>query len=328
CEADPELQAEPAGSCIDGSCVEERDPDPSHGGFTFVTVGDHGAHGPTDAVLDLAPASGRFLLSLGDLSYGVITPEQAWCDYVREHIGADFPFLVVAGNHEDDGTHGALIDDFIAPGCLPAPLPVTGDYAKQYWFDSPPAAPLVRFILISPGLAYADGGRFAYPRHSRRYQWTARTIDEARAAGIPWVIVGMHTDCITAGRYGCETGSDILELLVARRVDLILQGHEHNYQRSHQLTCATPDRFDPNCIIEAPDGGTYAQGAGSVLAIVGTGGRDSYALALDDPEAGYFAALADGVYGLLQVRVTADRLDAEFLSADGAPYSDRFRITR
>jgi hypothetical protein len=322
---DASTQPAPARGVCPG-CTEARDLDPFTAQLTFVTVGDHGAHPATDAVFDLAAVSGELFLSLGDLSYGVIEPEQAWCDYARRHLGT-LPFLVVAGNHEEDRSHGnGLIDDFIAPGCLPAPFPVTGDYAKQYWFDYPPQAPLARFIQISPDLEFSIGGTFDYALGSPRYQWTAQVIAQARAARIPWVIVAMHTNCISAGRYGCEGGTAIFDLLLAERVDLILQGHEHSYQRSHQLTCAVVDRVAPECVTASPDS-TYARGAGSVLAIVGTGGREPYALSADDPEAGYFAALMDTLTsGLLQITVTPDRLDAAFLTAHGEPYSDAFHI--
>ena len=38
------------------------------------------------------------------------------------------------------------------------------------------------------------------------YDWLANTIDTAHAAGIPWVIVGMHFPCLTAGQYTCAAG--------------------------------------------------------------------------------------------------------------------------
>src|SRR5690349_3876770 len=71
------------------------------GTFTFTAVGDYAATTNTSAVLDTIAASGApFHLALGDLSYGAIQPESAWCDYVKSHLGSQFPFELIAGNHD------------------------------------------------------------------------------------------------------------------------------------------------------------------------------------------------------------------------------------
>src|SRR5512143_808244 len=69
--------------------------------FTFTAVGDYGATANTSAVLEaIAAASPSFHLALGDLSYGSIQPESAWCDYVRSHVGSTLPFELLSGNHD------------------------------------------------------------------------------------------------------------------------------------------------------------------------------------------------------------------------------------
>ena len=80
--------------------------------FSFTASGDFAATPDTDAELELiAKMHGSFHLALGDLSYGRIQPESAWSDYVKEKVGADFPFVLISGNHESDGLNG-LIDNF------------------------------------------------------------------------------------------------------------------------------------------------------------------------------------------------------------------------
>ena len=89
--------------------------------------------------------------------------------------------------------------------------------------------------MISPGLTFTNGGLYDYSVGTTHYNWVSNTIDSARATGIKWVIVGMHKNCISMGRMTCQIGPDIFNLLVSKKVDLILQGHDHNYQRSKQL---------------------------------------------------------------------------------------------
>jgi len=69
--------------------------------LTFTAVGDFGASDNTAAVLDTIAASGAsFHLALGDLSYGDLRPESNWCDFVKSHVGSEFPFELIAGNHD------------------------------------------------------------------------------------------------------------------------------------------------------------------------------------------------------------------------------------
>src|SRR5205807_1688647 len=72
--------------------------------FSFATGGDLGASSNTSATLDLiAKSSSNFVLALGDLDYGELLPESAWCTYVQNHLGANLPLEIISGNHEDGG---------------------------------------------------------------------------------------------------------------------------------------------------------------------------------------------------------------------------------
>jgi hypothetical protein len=207
--------------------------------FSFTAGGDIGASSTSATTLDLiAKASSNFHLALGDLSYSEITPESTWCSYVQSYVGSTFPFELISGNHEDGGdAQDGLIDNFVK--CLPDRLGAVGTYGKEYYFDYPASSPIARFIMISPDLIFKNGGQYDYSVGTTHYNWVANTIDAARAAGIKWVIVGMHKVCLTMGIMSCDIGTDLLNLLISKKVDLILQGHEHSYQRSKQLALNT-----------------------------------------------------------------------------------------
>ena len=298
----------------------------------FTASGDIAARAQSGAVLDQVGSIQPDLhLALGDLSYDTTGSEQAWCDFVTSRVGAGFPFQLVSGNHESNGLNGN-INDFSA--CLPNQLPgLVGTYGRQYYVDVPQVNPLVRFIMISPALTYPNG-LWSYPAGGARYQWTASAIDGARSAGIPWVVAGMHKPCLSVGTYTCEPGSDLLNLLVTKRVDLVLSGHEHLYARSKQLalsaSCAAiaPGTYAPGCISDADD--ALAKGAGTVMAIVGTGGVALRDVNPGDSEAGYFAASSglnqNPSHGNLDVRVTADTLTAGFVPTAGGTFTDSFTI--
>ena len=169
----------------------------------------------------------------------------------------------------------------------------------------------------------------------------ANTIDSARAAGIKWVIVGMHKVCISMGIAPCDIGNDLLNLLVSKKVDLILQAHDHDYQRSKQLALNGPTctaiqvgTYNSNCVVNDGSTGSYTQGSGPVVVIVGTAGEGLHTLNLCDGDTGYFAKWmgnnVNPTNGLTKFTISADQLtaSANFIGST-APnnFTDSFTIT-
>src|SRR3954467_3720883 len=207
-------------------------PTPEHVHFT--AAGDYASStGTTAGVLNALAADGSDThLALGDLSYATTGQEEVWGDFVKARLGEKSPFELVSGNHESNGLNGN-INDFSA--CLPNQLPgLVGTYGRQYYVDVPQQNPLVRFVMLSPNLTFPNGTA-TYSAGSARYNWASDAIDGARTSSIPWVVVGMHKPCISMGIYSCDTGADLTNLLLSKKVDLVLNGHEHMYQRSKQL---------------------------------------------------------------------------------------------
>jgi Calcineurin-like phosphoesterase/PKD domain len=305
--------------------------------ITFGAAGDFGANAVTAATLaKLDSSDAEFFLALGDLDYDQTPTDAAWCDYVTSHLptlGPSFPFELVSGNHEQDGGEDGWIMNHAA--CLPdrmgSTLGPAGDYAAEYAFDYPATTPLVRVIMTSPGLI-VDGEHYDYLAGDAHYTWLSNTIDDARASGIPWVIVGMHHPCLSAGNHGCNLSKAFHNLMIAKHVDLVLQGHDHNYQRSKQLatnptTCpAVPTgTYDADCVVDTGADHTYIKGAGSLFLISGTGGRPDYAINSADVQYPYFAVTDAGSTGFVRYTVTQDRLDATFVAGAGG-FTDTFSI--
>jgi hypothetical protein len=306
--------------------------------FVFTAAGDFGARASTSAVLDgIAGSGSEFHLALGDMSYNGIQPESSWCRYVRSHVGENFPFAIISGNHEQDGPHGK-IGNFSKD--LPDRLKSKGKYGKEYYFDYPQVTPLARFILISPSLNFKFSAKYLYKKGDKHYAWLARVIDEARSEGIPWIIVGMHLNYISTGRKESEIGEDVFNLLIDKKVDLILQGHDHNYQRSkafavtQECPSVQPGTFNPDCVSDSGSDGIYEKGLGPVLVIIGTGGESIYQTNPNDLEAPYFAKLigdpSDPTYGFARFTITRDTLAEEFIpchKVKPAPeHTDKFLI--
>lgn len=258
----------------------------------------------------IGSSQARWVGVLGDLAYqpgdGI---EGRWCDWVRARVSQ--PVSLVPGNHEAQDGDGQY-SRFAA--CLPDRLGVQGDYATgHYYLDDGP----VRVIMTSPGIALPTGTR-TYARGTVEREQVKDWIDEAKAAG-KWVIVGMHMPCLTNGAHGCSSDSTFTDMLLGKKVDLIVAGHDHNYGRSHQLsgTVAAPTIVDRD--------GTFTAGAGSVLAIVGNGGHNPRAAS----SGGIWAVTSDGTSaGYALVEATPERLTFTERGIVGPSLSDSITITR
>jgi hypothetical protein len=293
----------------------------------FSALGDINSTDASDAVLrSISDRHDDFTLALGDLSYGSDGEEEAWCRFVTRRVGAEHPFELVSGNHESNGENGS-IERFAR--CLPNRLPgLVGSYGRQWYVDEPQAHPLVRVVMISPALDFGHG-EWSYDKGTPHHDWLRAAVTGARAAGIPWVVVGMHKPCLSVGNYECDPGADVVDLLLDTGVDLVLTGHEHLYQRTRPLALAAgcrtirPGGYDRDCV---------TTGRGTTFVTVGTGGTPLRDVHGSDSERRYFAALSGKdlapSYGSLDVQVTADRLTAAFVPVAGGAFSDRLVLTR
>lgn len=302
----------------------------------LTAAGDFGARAATSTVLaKIAELQPDAHLALGDLAYRDVASEAAWCEFVKTQLGEGFPMELIAGNHESLDVADGAINNFSA--CLPNQLPgVVGTYGREYYVDLPRGAPIVRVIQTSPHLTF-ENGKWTYAEGDSHHAWLSAAIDGGRARGAQWIVVTGHVPCLSVGVYTCPIPPDYYRLLMSKRVDLVLHGHEHAYMRTHQLRsdtagCATVaiSSFNPACVADSD--GSFVAGQGTVFATVGTGGTPLRDIAATDPEAGYFAAAgglnASPTHGLLDLRFTDTQLTAHFLPTSGAGFTDAFTLTR
>ncbi len=293
--------------------------------FSFAAIGDFDITPETNANWQSLSASGvNFTLALGDFLYDLPATQQgqqSWCSNFKSNVPGGNVEIVV-GNHEtweDNATSGGgSINKYI----LYCPFTLgsyTGAYGFQYYFDYPSIAPLARFIMVDPAVWLANSSTTAvlYGDGSQAQQWTAAAIDAARAEGIPWVIVGMHKDCISAGVEGCEVGVQFTNFLINKRVDLVIQGHDHDYQRSKQLTCATPEVYFSSCVANDGSSGSYLKGAGTMFLVDGTGGATLDHINPTDGDSPYFARTNSSAWGYTKIYVSGSTLQAQFIPTTG-----------
>jgi hypothetical protein len=291
--------------------------------FTFGAAGDFANGNNFKATVNqVKGVNPAFMIGLGDFSYA--KAEQSWCSTWKASYNN---ILLISGNHDSGSGSDGNIDTFNTYCPYTLSNPMTGAYGKEYYFDYPEGTPIARFILISPGLSGVgySGRDTSYKVGSTSYNFVTNAIDSARNSGIKWVIVGMHKNYISAMEKPNELGPDLINMLITKRVDLILQGHEHGYERSKQLTCAKVNTYDANCVADSDD--NLVKGAGSVIHVLGTGGQGVRGLNTNDTEYPYFAKADNTTYGFGKFTVTPTSLTYQFIKSAGGNLTDRFTIT-
>ena len=326
--------------------------------FTFAAAGDFGGPGNNDSLglVGRARTAGMsFFLALGDLGY--TTSASGWCTQMKRLVPE---IVIIAG---DDGSNAdGNMSQYVASCPYPLSSPMvagkgTPGYGYEYYFDYPREKPLARFILLSAGLSGVD---YNYSRKSPHTEWVEDKVASARDAGIPWVIAGVHKECITVGNDGhCPMGQDLFDELVEAHVDLILVGHDHVYERSKQLRVSSScesvnstNQFEPSCVAASGTQGVYAKGEGTIVVVQGVGGRSFDNVAIDgsNQAMGYFDAVMGANantqgrlsgFGSVFYEVTANSIgaktdfcppdstgtDGRCTSNPGAVFADQFAIS-
>ncbi|MDR5710184.1 MAG: metallophosphoesterase [Armatimonadota bacterium] len=136
---------------------------------------------------------------------------------------------------------------------------------------------------------------------SPQYRWLREVLATSSARCI---LAFWHHPLFTAGRYtGFPEVRPFWELLQAAGAELVLSGHDHNYQRYAPLD--SRGRITPRGIRQF---------------VVGTGGRNLYRLRPDP--LGAREAATDRSFGVLRLELWPDGYSWRFLAVGDAQFSD------
>jgi hypothetical protein len=173
-----------------------------------------------------------------------------------------------------------------------------------------------------------------YPFKRSSIQYVFVKNDLAKAASDPkihWIVVYFH---IPAYFSPCRLCTDLTTPIILRNtyhplfdeygVDLVLQGHVHNYQRSYPLKYNQSNSSNP--IITDTHMSHYNDPEGEIYIVSGTGGYSLESLRGRVP---YIVYQQNKYFGYLNVDVLNDgkTLDGRFYANDGSVL-DRFTISK
>lgn len=200
------------------------------GDFRFAHFGDHGRSEFSRLVRDGVLRRGvDFLVIAGDLSYAN-GDQPVWDDWFNqvEHLSSVMPVMCAPGNHEEqDGVGAAYKTRFSHPG-----------NGRYYSYD----LNNLQFVISTGGAFTSDGTLL------NELIWLETTLAQAaarRARGeIDFVVFVQHFTIWTdeEGRSPNNPTLVLLEenILLRYGVDLLLVGHDHEYQRSHAMAFGQP----------------------------------------------------------------------------------------
>jgi hypothetical protein len=306
--------------------------------FKFGAAGDFGSGRHFQSTANTVKARNPdFMIALGDLSYSS-NGEEKWCKYWTEYL--KFPnLLIVPGNHDTDESSGGEISDYLKHCGNPFQSAITGIYPWRYYFDYPSNSPIARFIMVSPGIGGSNPISRDYSAGTSSFHFVSKSIDDAREKKLKWIVVGMHKNYITTFVKRNEISTDqertFMTMLLDKKVDLILQAHEHGYERSKQLTTNPEtcpklevDTFNDNCVVDSDD--DLVKGAGTVIHVIGTGGKGMRKLEAADSEYKYFVNKFshedNETFGFGEFSISSSELSFSFVRSEGASFSDSFRV--
>ncbi|MGE5821093.1 MAG: LamG-like jellyroll fold domain-containing protein [Nitrososphaerota archaeon] len=275
--------------------------------FNFAAAGDWGCNSNTVATVNSIVNQGSdFTLGLGDYSY----QSSANC-FISRVNPIDKNMAIAIGNHENSGSED-----------LNTYLSHFGGLTRQYYSFN---VQNVHFLVMATEISYSSGSA----------QHTFVKNDLAAASSNPdidWIVVFFHkpmysssNSCSSSSCSGVSSLRDTYHALFDQNgVDLVLEGHVHDYQRSAPIKFNANSKSNP--IVTNNNLNTYNDPEGEIHVIVGTGGVNFHEL---EGQKSFIKSQQDDKFGHLNVALTNNgkTLTGKFIANDNT-VMDQFTITK
>ena len=246
----------------------------------------------------------QLILGLGD--YSSTETESCWVNLSKP---VDSITKIAFGNHDNE--HGGLANAYLNHYGL----------SKQFYsFD-------IRNVHV---LTMATEEEFG--AGSEQYNFVVNDLrNSANDPNIKWIIVTMHNPVYTSPNgcsdSSCESEEELSELYHPLfdnyGVDIVLQAHVRNYQRSFPLEFNQESPLNPT--VTSTSKGEYKNPNGAIFAIVGTGGGElKHELEGTSP---FMAYQQDTKFGILDLHFSDNILEGKFIATDGSTM-DHFSLSK
>jgi 3',5'-cyclic AMP phosphodiesterase CpdA len=213
------------------------------------------------------------------------------------------PVFPTLGNHDELAAHAAPYLDVFA-------LPEGGDNAlfpdhreRYYSFDVGPA----HIVAMN------THGAFEGAERGQQLAWLEADLASTTQ---PWRVVFLHRPLWSSSRHGSDAAlqASLAPLFEVHAVDLVLCGHDHDYERTFPMAGATPV-----AVAQDPD---FVDPLAPVYVVTGGGGKDLYPAGVSA-----FTAASESSFHAVSVVIDDDTLTLEAVRVDGTAI-DRMTIRK
>jgi hypothetical protein len=223
------------------------------GAVRLVALGDCGTGGAEAeaAIARVTALAPDVVLVAGDLAYeaGQAAEVRARFTVPFRDVVATTPTFPVLGNHDVTTADGQPTLDVVV---LPT-NPQDGT-SRYYAFDWGP----VHVACLDSNASMAAA--------SPQGTWLRADLGATTAR---WKLVMLHHPAYSSSTHGstAEVQADLVPVCDAYDVDLVLSGHDHDYERTHPMLAGVPT---------TTTGSAYVNPTGTVYVVTGGGGRELY----------------------------------------------------
>ncbi|MEJ7601812.1 MAG: metallophosphoesterase family protein [Kofleriaceae bacterium] len=185
----------------------------------FMAFGDSGGGGGDQRALvdQMEEVPFELMIHTGDLAYdsGTISEIESTVFDIYSHLFRHLAFYPAAGNHDYETMQGAPFRDVFA-------LPENGELGVEKWYSYDWGR--IHFVALDTESSYAT-----------QAEWLDRDLTASQA---PWKIIYLHRPPYSSGDHGSDTAlrAAIAPVAESHHVQLILAGHDHDYERCFRRT--------------------------------------------------------------------------------------------
>lgn len=271
--------------------------------FNFAAVGDFGcSEKAKETSTNIASKDPELVLVLGDLSYN----HTAGC-WFNIMSGLKDKIMITLGYH--DMNNETMLDIYLRSFEMDKPYH-SFDYRK------------VHFLVLA--------SEFPFHQGSEQYKFVKRDLQVAsESEDINWIVVSTYGPFYTSpSNHKAYTSlRDLYHPLFDKyQVDLVLQAHNHNYQRSYPITFNSNNSSEP--VVTDHSQTRYVEPSGSIFSTVGTGGKSIHPFYGEAP----YMTMQSNRFGFLNVEVNNSNqvatLNGTFYDNKGYVIRDNFGIEK
>ncbi|KAL5760345.1 hypothetical protein ACOSQ2_019183 [Xanthoceras sorbifolium] len=262
------------------------------------------------------------IFHIGDISYATgFLVEWDFFLHLITPVASRLSYMTAIGNHERDytGTGSVYTTPDSGGECGVAyetyfPMPTPAKDKPWYSIEQGP----VHFTVIST--------EHDWSQDSEQYDWMKKDMASVDRSKTPWLIFAGHRPMYSSSKSSVDEKfvNTVEPLLVDNKVDVVLFGHVHNYERTCSVyggKCLAMPKKDENGV-DTYDHSNYSAPVQAVIGMAGFN-LDKFP---DDVDNWSLSRISK--FGYFRGHATKEDLKLEFVNADTREVEDSFRITK